>query len=352
MMEATLINCTPQPTRLCTSPSALPVVQQKMETRDWTRLLPPSRLPAKLIGTVFDFALAGRKKIYKPNTGLLTPRRASWLLVATTFCLPICSTFSVGQAAEQTPQTDSQYLYGTWYTYPPSNPPTDSLRHEFRHNRATDKDEIVVTHLCQGDYRAVIARATSPIQITPSTIRVLKHSADSQKGELGSECKSSVEPGLWSYTISEDHNRLTITNPGGTPDIVELARQDAATTTLLPSTLYGTWLFPSQNSGDIKKEVRLVFYNNADSVEGKVREMASCVKGNSALASQVEANIRVSADVITILNSASNAQKKGPFTCEVTITSGSLHYVVSPSGSTLKIRGDTGPSMTLTRGVD
>jgi hypothetical protein len=322
-----------------------------METRDWTRLLPSSRLPAKLIATAFDFALAARKKIHKPTSGSLRSNRVLCLLVAAVVCLPICSRFSLGQAAEQTPQTDSQYLYGTWYPYPPG-PQTDSIRYEFRHTRTTDKDEIVVIHLCQGDYRAVIARATSPVQITPSTIRVLKHSADTQKGELNSECKSSIEPGLWSYTISEDHNRLTITNPGGTPDIVELARQDAATTSLLPATLYGTWQFPSQNNGDVKKEVRLVFYNNADSVEGKVREIASCVKGNSALASQVEANIRVSADVITILNSASNAQRKGPFTCEVTITSGSLHYVVSPSGSTLKIRGDTGPSMTLTRGAD
>lgn len=63
----------------------------------------------------------------------------------------------------------------------------------------------------------------------------------------------------------------------------------------------------------------------------------------------MEANIRVSADVITILNSASNSQKNGPFTCEATITSGSIHYVVSPSGTNLKIRGETGPSMTLTR---
>ena len=42
----------------------------------------------------------------------------------------------------------------------------------------------------------------------------------------------------------------------------------------LPSTLYGTWLFPSTKEGDVSKEVRLVFYNDADSVEGKVREIA------------------------------------------------------------------------------
>ncbi len=122
----------------------------------------------------------------------------------------------------------SDYLYGTWYSYPLGNPDTDSIRHEFRHNQSTNKDEMIVTRLCPGDYRAVIARAVSPIEVTQSTIRVLKSATDTEKGELNSECKASVESGLWSYTISDDHNRLTITNPGGTPDIMELARQDAA----------------------------------------------------------------------------------------------------------------------------
>ncbi len=63
---------------------------------------------------------------------------------------------------------------------------------------------------------------------------------------MDSECKASVEPGLWSYTVSDDHNRLTITNPGGTPDIMELARQDAAASSVLPSNVYGTWSLPIQ----------------------------------------------------------------------------------------------------------
>jgi hypothetical protein len=325
-----------------------------MEIGNWTPLRVFSRRPIRLIATVSDSVRVARQNIDNLKVRELGPKPGFHLFLAVTFWLAIFSTFSHGQTAQppKTPESDSQYLYGTWYSYPPGNPQTDSVRHEFRHNRSTDKDEIVVTHLCPGDYRAVIARAASPVQITQSTIRVLKRAADSKTGELGSECKSSVEPGLWSYTISDDHNRLTITNPGGTPDIIELARQDAAAGSLLPATLYGTWVFPSQNGGDVKKEVRLVFYNNADSVEGKVREIATCIKGNSALTSQVDANIRVSADVITILNSASNPQKKGPFTCEATITAGSLHYEVSPSGSTMKIHGDTGPSMTLTRGAD
>ncbi len=265
-------------------------------------------------------------------------------------CVLMCSPISQGQATQAAKPAESpaQYLYGTWYSYPPGNPQTDPIRHEFRHNRTTDKDEIVVTRLCPGDYRAAIAKATSPVEITASTIRVLKHAASTEKGEMGSECKSSLDPGLWSYTISDDHDRLTITNPGGTPDIIELARQDTGVAQL-PSTLYGTWLFPSKNEGDVSKELRLVFYNDADSVEGKVREIAICRKGNSALTSQVDAKIRVSADLLTILNSASHTEKKGPFTCEVTITSGTIHYSVSPSGSNLKLRGETGASMMLTR---
>lgn len=292
-----------------------------------------------------------REKFTRLKSSSLQFKQVFHLFLAAALWVPLSATLSKGQAgqAPKSSETDSQYLYGTWFSYPPGNPETDPIRHEFRHNRSTDKDEVVVTRLCPGDYRAVIARAVSPIQITQSTIRVLKRSADTEKGEMGKECKSSIEPGLWSYTITDDHDRLTITNPGGTPDIMELARQDASSTSLLPATLYGTWAFPSQSGGDVKKDVRLVFYNNADSAEGKVREIAVCMKGNSALTSQVEADIRVSADVITILNSASNAQKKGPFTCEATITSGTLHYVVSPSGTNMKIRGETGPPMTLTR---
>ena len=106
-----------------------------------------------------------------------------------------------------------------------------------------------MTRICQGDYRAVIAKATSPIEVTQSTIRVLKNSSDTQKGELNSECKASIEPGLWSYTVSDDHNRLTITDPGGTPDIIELARQDAAVSSVLPSNVFGTWLCGSNSTG-------------------------------------------------------------------------------------------------------
>jgi hypothetical protein len=321
-----------------------------MKIRDWTPLLRLSRRLTKLTTIAFNFVLKTHVQIHYPKHKLSPSGRISIRLAAAASCVLVCSGISHAQAAQAAKPQESpaQYLYGTWYSYPPGNPETDPIRHEFRHNRTTDKDEIVVMRLCPGDYRAAIAKATSPVEITSSTIRVLKHAASSEKGEMGSECKSNIEPGLWSYTISDEHDRLTITNPGGTPDLIELARQDTGVAQL-PSTLYGTWLFPSKNEGDVSKEVRLLFYNDAESVEGKVREIAICRKGNSALTSQVDAKIRVSADVITILNSTSHTEKKGPFTCEVTITSGAIHYSVSPSGSNLKLRSETGASMMLTR---
>lgn len=245
-----------------------------------------------------------------------------------------------------------EYLYGTWYPYPPGNPETDSIRHQFRHNQATNKDELIVMRICQGTYRAVIARVTSPIEVTQSTVRVLKAASDTEKGEMNSECKISVEPGLWSYTISDDHNHLTITNPGGTPDIMELARQDAAASTLLPSTVYGTWSLPMQLDRQTQVQIQLVFYAGADPTKGRVRQIATCIKGNDTLVSQAESDIRVSADHIQILNSASHVQKAGPFTCKVTISPGSLRYEIAPGGATMTLTSAEGVPLKLTRAPD
>jgi len=262
--------------------------------------------------------------------------------------------FCIAQASQtaQPATATSDYLYGTWYSYPLGNPDTDPIRHEFRHNQATNKDEVVVMRICQGDYRAVIARATSPIEVTQSTIRVLKSASDTQKGELNSECKASVEAGLWSYTVSNDHNHLTITNPGGTPDIMELARQDAAASSVLPSNVYGTWSLPIQLDRETQVKIRLVFYSGADPTRGKVRQIATCTKGNDTLVSQAESAILVSADHIQILNSASHVQKAGPFTCKVNITPGTLRYVIAPGGSTMTLTAADGPSLKLTRAPD
>ena len=268
--------------------------------------------------------------------------------------LILSSNFCAAQPRAQSkpaPQsTDSeQYVYGTWYSYPPGNPETDAIRHEFRHNVSTNRDEMIVTRLCPGNYRAVIARAVSPVEISGSTIRVLKAATAIEKGELNSECKASIEPGFWSYTVSEDHDRMTITDPGGTPDIIELARQDAVASTVLPSNVFGTWSLPLQIDHESKVKIRLVFYAGADSSKGKVRQIATCMKGNDTLVSQADSDIEVSSDHIKILNSASHVQKDGPFTCKVTITPGTLRYVISSNGSTMTLSSSGGAPLKLTR---
>lgn len=281
----------------------------------------------------------------------LSIKRILQLYLAVAIAAGFCFAASQSQLAqsEQTTNALSQLLYGTWYTYPPGNPDTDAIRHEFRHNPSDHKDELIVTHMCPGDYRGVIARVVSPVEISPSTIRVLKSSSDVEHGELNSECRVNIESGLWSYVLSEDNSRLTITNPGGSPDIMELARQDANVTTALPSNVYGTWLLPPQDDGNTKVQIKLVFYGSADPTKGKVRQIATCIKGNDTLVSQADSDIRVSPDHIKILGAASHVQRDGPFTCKVTITPGDLRYVISPTGTTMKLSGAAGPSLTLTR---
>jgi hypothetical protein len=259
---------------------------------------------------------------------------------------------SAGQsAAASTSDTQAaQYVYGTWYSYPLGNPETDAVRHQFKHNNSTNKDELIVTHMCQGSYRAVIARAVSPVVITQNTIRVMKAASDIEKGELNSECKISVEPGLWSYTMSDDHDRLTITNPGGSPDIMDLARQDAASGAALPSNVYGTWLLPMQSERDTQVQIKLIFYSGSDPTKGKVRQIATCSKGNDTLVSQADSEIRVSAQEIKIMSAASHVQRDGPFICKVTITPGTIHYELSPTGDIMTLTSaEGGGTLKLTR---
>jgi hypothetical protein len=73
--------------------------------------------------------------------------RLSLLLICSA-CLAAAPQPVVAQTA-----TPAQQLYGTWYSFPPGNPNTDSVRHEFRHNASTGNDEMIVTRLC----RATIA---------------------------------------------------------------------------------------------------------------------------------------------------------------------------------------------------
>jgi len=248
----------------------------------------------------------------------------------------------------QTPPLAQQF-YGTWYTYPLGNPNTDPVRHEFRHNPTTGKDEMIVTRLCVGDYRSVTARAVSPIEISENTIRVLKSASDSQEAEGNSVCWANIEAGVWSYTTSEEGNRITITNPGGNPDILELARQDAASEATLPANLLGSWLLPPFDQKDTRIQIRFVFYNSEDSNKGNLRQIMSCSKGGDSLIAQVDSAISVSKDQITIQDSASHEEHDGAFTCKATLTAEILHYVLSPSGEIMTLSKPGEKPLTLTR---
>jgi hypothetical protein len=245
--------------------------------------------------------------------------------------------------------TFSQQFYGTWYTYPRGNPTTDPIRHEFRHNATTGKDEMIVTRFCPGDYRTVAAKAISPIEISESTIRVLKSASDTQEGEGRSLCRASIDEGVLNYTFSEDGSRITVTNPGGNPDIVELARQDAASESMLQSRVYGSWLLPAEEGKEVRVETRLIFYSGADPNKGGVRQVVSCSKGKDSLLSQVDSAISITKDEITIIESASHEERNGPFVCAATITAATLHYGISLDGSIMTLSKAGQKPLVLTR---
>jgi hypothetical protein len=253
------------------------------------------------------------------------------------------------QAAAAQSANYSQQFYGIWYTYPLGNPNTDPIRHEFRHNAGTGKDEMLVTRICPGDYRSVTAKAVSPIQISEDTIQVLKSASDTREGEGSTVCRASIEAGTWSYSFTEDGARMTITNPGGNPDILVLARQDAVTESLLQSRVYGTWLLPAEDARGIRVETRLVFYRGTDPKQGSLRQIVSCSSGDDSLLSQADSTISVDKDQITVLESASHQESDGPFVCTATITAATLHYSISPDGTIMTLSKPGQKPLVLTR---
>jgi len=244
--------------------------------------------------------------------------------------------------------TFSQKLYGSWYTYPAGNPNTDPVRHEFRHNSATGNDELVVSRACPDDYRAVTATAVAPIQVSEDTIRVLKSASAVQPLQGTSVCQASVQAGTLSYSFSEDGNRLTITNPGGNPDILELARQDVASKADSPQDLYGTWVLPPLNTKEMQVQTRFVFYSTAERHE-KLRQIAVCSKGNDSVVSQVDSEISIGKDQITILETASHDQLYGSFACTSSIAAGTWRYSMGPGGVTMTVSIDGSKPIKLTR---
>jgi hypothetical protein len=265
------------------------------------------------------------------------------------FVVTVAFPLMLVSASEAQTTNFAQPLYGMWYTYPLGNPNTDSTRHEFRHNAATGKDEMIVTRLCAGKYRTVIARVVSPIEVSEDTIKVLKSATDSQSGELKSECQISVESAVLHFTVMQDEGHIRVTNPGGTPDQFELARQDATSEAALAPSIFGTWLFPLQQEHGASVQIKLVFYNSGDSDRGRIRQISTCSQANTTLRSQVDSVVKIGKDQITILESAAHDQRDGPFNCKATIAPGTLRYTVSPDGSTMKLFKPGEPPMTLTR---
>lgn len=251
-------------------------------------------------------------------------------------------------ASAQTASFASQF-YGVWYPFPLGNPNTGSIRYEFHHNAATGKDEMTVARTCPGEYRSPVAKVVVPVEIAEDNIRVLKGGSDAQAGEGDSVCRVSVEAGVMSYTVLENGTRITITNPGGNPDILDLARQDVVSASLLPANFYGSWLLAPFDEKDTRVQIRLVFYNNADSNKSNVRQVISCSKGNSSLIAEVESALTVGKDQITILDSASHEEREGSFTCKATLAAGTMRYVLSPNGEIMTLSKAGDKPLVLTR---
>lgn len=243
----------------------------------------------------------------------------------------------------------AQRLYGTWYTYPLGNPTTDSIRHEFRNNAETGKDEMIVTHICEGDHIAVIARVTAPIEVSENAIKILQSASRSEKETDGSDCQVSIDSAVWGYIVSSNGDRISITNPGGVPDSFQLARQDVSGQETLPQSVYGTWLLPAHQERGATVQIKLVFYESANKDQGKIRQISTCSKANDSLLSQVDSKFKVTKDQITILEAASHEARNGPISCLATISPGTLHYVISPDSGTMVLSKPGASPIILTR---
>lgn len=242
----------------------------------------------------------------------------------------------------------SQKLLGNWFPNHLGNPNTAGLQYQFRHDAATGADEMIVSRACPGDNRAVTAKAVVPVEISEDTIHVLKHASDVEPAQAGAVCQISLEPGTLSYTASDDGSRITVTNPGGSPDLIELTRQDPASEPASPQTLYGTWLLPPLNSKEMVVQTRFVFYTTAERQE-KVRQISVCTKGNESVVSQVDANITIGKDRITFMESVSHQQPANTFICTASIAAGTWRYTLAPGGVAITVSAEGGKPIKLTR---
>jgi len=264
----------------------------------------------------------------------------SSLLVSTVVSL---SLFGWSQDA-----TYAQKLYGKWYTYPPGNPSTDPVGHQFLHNSVTGRDEMIVTRHCPAESRIVVAKAVSPIEVSEDTIRVLKSASDSQPTQGSSVCEASVTAGFLSYSFSDEDDHLVLTNPGGNPDFLELARGEQKTLPEIGQRLYGTWLLPAVEGKAMRVQLRWVFYTTAEH-QDKLRQIAVCTKGNDSLVSHVDSDVSLSREEIKVLQSASHQEQEGDFICQASIATEAWRYSLSPTGVTLTLYAAGAKPITLTR---
>jgi hypothetical protein len=239
-------------------------------------------------------------------------------------------------------------IYGTWHTYPLGNPSTDPVRHEFRHNSATNSDEMIVTRACAAENRVVVAKAVSPIEITQDTIKVLKTVSDTEPIQGTSSCQADIHAGTLGYSFSDDGEHLILTDPGGNPDILELTPDTNTGEEQVPQRLYGTWLLPPVNGKEMRVQVRWVFYTTAEH-QDRVRQIAVCSKGNDSLVTQVDSDINVAGDKIRILQSGSRQQQAGDFICKASLVATTWRYSISSTGLFLTLYTEGAKPLTLTR---
>ncbi|MFZ0311543.1 MAG: hypothetical protein WAL85_02435 [Candidatus Korobacteraceae bacterium] len=251
-------------------------------------------------------------------------------------------------ASAQTASFATQF-YGTWYPYPLGNPSTGSTRYEFRHNPTTGKDEITLTRTCPGEYRTAVAKVSTAVEISENSIHVLKAASDTQTGEGDAMCRISIAADVMGYTLAENGKRVTITDPGGKPDILELLRQDVINGVVIPTNFYGSWVLPPFDDKDTRIQIRLVFYNDADSNSSNVRQVISCSKGDNSLIAQVDSAITIGNDQITILDSAAHEEHDGAFVCKATLAAETLHYALSPNGAIMTLSKPGEKPLVLTR---
>lgn len=272
--------------------------------------------------------------------------KRGWCAIVVCFLMWAGAVGAEGQTPSPHP---AEQFYGIWYTFPLGNPKTDPVRHEFRHDATSGNDEMVVSRLCPGDYRSVTAKAVTPVEITEDSVRVLKSVSDTREGEGRSICRASIEAGVWSYTVADDGGRITMTNPGGNPDLLVLARQGTEADPMLLSRLYGTWRMNVEAEKDSSVVVRWVFFNSADAKQSNVRQIMSCSRGNDSLLSQVDSAITFTKDEITILDSDTREERDGTLTCRATISPGTLHYTISLDGATMTLSKPGQKPLVLTR---